>query len=588
MSGMNEKNFNLVTTAIPGPAACDSGTIMLGQWCIPDTAGGYSDTVVSSYHWDDRAKYYDDYLYLGGLYEKLLEQLSISLNARHGLNASLRYWRVIVGPWLRFFTDILFDRFESLKMAVSNYSIQDGHVFSYDAERLIPRDFMEFFQESVEDEWNHMIFAECMKALDLRIRVEGKLDYPRKPAVNVQHSLWRKLYGKLVPDSLNDIVFVSPAVKTARIVRLQLALGQMPWVYIPRRWEGEVDTDHESRAQLVINPGQEKFEQLLGKLVKHCLPKTYLEAFKPFRQEILASFPRAPKAIYTGNAYQADDSFKIWCAEMQEFQNVPLLVGQHGGNMGVSLFNQTEDHQKKVADRFLSWGWTDREHDNVVPFQSLKILPWNINQSDRGKILITTASYPRYFYCHYAVPVAGQYIAYINDQLSFLQHISPVLKDELIIRPDEDKYGWSFVSRLEKAGYANQIDNRNIPLYTALDGCRLVVGTANSTIYLEALANNFPTVVFFDPGYFELREDAIPVMSELEKCGIYHPSPVSAASFINRIHDHVAEWWSDEGVQAARRTFCRRYALAAENDNWNIACKLKAILDQLNTTEQVD
>jgi predicted dehydrogenase len=76
------------------------------------------DATVLQYHWNDRAKLCNDYRYLQDLYERLLLDLASQLNKIHGANHGVRYWRILIGPWLGYFTQILFDRWTSIQQAV--------------------------------------------------------------------------------------------------------------------------------------------------------------------------------------------------------------------------------------------------------------------------------------------------------------------------------------------------------------------------------------------------------------------------------------------------------------------------------------
>ena len=94
--------------------------ILLGDWCLKnldDILGSLEIYNKVPYHWDDREKYATDYIYLTEVYERILPPLAASLNAIHSTNYNLNYWRVIIGPWLRYFIDVLFDRYECVKMA---------------------------------------------------------------------------------------------------------------------------------------------------------------------------------------------------------------------------------------------------------------------------------------------------------------------------------------------------------------------------------------------------------------------------------------------------------------------------------------
>ena len=38
-----------------------------------------------------------------------------------------------------------------------------------------------------------------------------------------------------------------------------------------------------------------------------------------------------------------------------------LLIGQHGGLYGATLFSWFEKHEIKTCDKFLSWGWLEKK-----------------------------------------------------------------------------------------------------------------------------------------------------------------------------------------------------------------------------------
>ena len=44
----------------------------------------------------------------------------------------------------------------------------------------------------------------------------------------------------------------------------------------------------------------------------------------------------------------------------------------------------------------------------------------------------------------------------------------------------------------------------------------------NTTAYLESMLSNVPTIIFWEPGYFEIRNDAKEVFKKLKKGGLLH------------------------------------------------------------------
>ena len=82
------------------------------------------NAVVLPYHWDDRHKLYNDYQYLNSIYENTLIALQRQLNEIHQVDHSLQYWRILIGPWLGWFIQIVFDRWTMLNHAFDKYEIK--------------------------------------------------------------------------------------------------------------------------------------------------------------------------------------------------------------------------------------------------------------------------------------------------------------------------------------------------------------------------------------------------------------------------------------------------------------------------------
>ena len=92
--------------------------LFLGEWCNLFKDNHHNkklDIQINPYHWNDENKKSSDYLNLDTIYENKLKELSICLSNIHSLKFDERYWRIILGPWLKFFIDAVFDRYESVR-----------------------------------------------------------------------------------------------------------------------------------------------------------------------------------------------------------------------------------------------------------------------------------------------------------------------------------------------------------------------------------------------------------------------------------------------------------------------------------------
>ncbi len=162
--------YFLVTTALEGTWNSSRKTVFLGEWCKlfkKRPIWKKMDTTTHKYHWDDREKYYSDYQYLDSLYEKKLAILSQKLGKMHGVTTNIRFWRIIIGPWLRFFIDAVFERYENVSSLNKSHKIEDTLILEYKLHDWIASNFSHFYGQLTSDEWNHVIFSECIKDIGL-------------------------------------------------------------------------------------------------------------------------------------------------------------------------------------------------------------------------------------------------------------------------------------------------------------------------------------------------------------------------------------------------------------------------------------
>ena len=92
-------------------------------------------------------------IFINHLYEKCLNCLSEKLNEIHKVDHSVRYWRILIGPWLGQFIQMLFDRWSSL-YTVFKEKIDYTIVLSMPESNLIPNDMRHFNDLYIDDKWN--------------------------------------------------------------------------------------------------------------------------------------------------------------------------------------------------------------------------------------------------------------------------------------------------------------------------------------------------------------------------------------------------------------------------------------------------
>ncbi|GJQ50994.1 MAG: hypothetical protein HKUEN01_33800 [Candidatus Kuenenia stuttgartiensis] len=581
----------LATTALEEFWDKSQKIVFLGEWCkLYDRKNEWDklEHETLPYHWDDRQKLYSDYLYLNELSEKILEKLTERLNYIHSVSYPVRYWRIIFGWWLHMFVEILYDRYESIKVAERYGKVKNTYISYFKPGSWTPKDYNEFSPLSISDGYNYYIYSKIIEFIErLPYTVVDTLSFNKKlktysniqtNSINLKTLLKSiakrtiRVWDKIVPSSLNRIVFVSSYFSLTHQFMLQLRLGQIPYFGKPFDFEAlKFDFDPDIRKRLSLNMNGNEFEKLLTFLLPEQFPFYYLEGYGCIKQKALNSYPKNPKVIFTANASFNNELFKLWSSHYC-YRGSKLVHTQHGGAKGIWLFAGDEEYELKIADIYYSWGWENKEDRTIKPMPSPMLAGTQyLNYHKEGRILLVECALPRYSYWIGSASIAASgYNVYIEDQFRFIKTLSGNARKLLLVRLYMHDYGNSQRKRFEDMFPNVEYYNGSKSVYKQLSKSRLFIGSYNGTTYLQTLSANFPTILFWKPSHWELRETAKPYFNELHRVGILHDTPESAAAKVNEIYEYPIDWWQQSEVQRTRLEFCEMFARTSKKwiDEW--------------------
>jgi putative transferase (TIGR04331 family) len=589
----------LITTALEETWRDDVPVLFLGEWCRR-----YSrrqrwekmDAEVLPYHWDDRAKLCADYKHLQEFYERVLADLAGQLNQIHGVDHGVRYWRILAGPWLGYFIQMLFDRWCCIQSAASEYELSETVVLVGQEGAMVPNAMCDFIDLFLGDEWNQHIYALILRQFTrvpciLRGRQDAIAGANDAPAVGWKQQLKRsvaggiaRLAGILTRDE--DVFLLTTYLPALDELKLHLRLRQVPHL---SRSEPPIRVGVDGMQRRWSMPGEnrEEFEACVRSLIPQQIPTAYLEGYdRLVEQTARLSWPNRPKLIWTANSENADDVFKAWAAQKVE-RGAPLVIGQHGGHYGVGRWSFTEDHQLAISDRYLSWGWSEPGQTKIIPVGQLKSKsPLGIRHAKQPRALLVAAVHPRYSYVMYSTPVASQWINYFADQFAFVEALPKAIQDALIVRLYSQDLGWNQVARWHDRLPSVRLDEGRSNINDLIGQSRLYISTYNATTFLESFTMNVPTVIYWNPKHWELRESAIPYFEELKRVGIFHETPESAARHVAAIWDDVDVWWNSAEVRDVLDRFRKRYCHLPDDLLCHVENALRAVIDrsQMATT----
>ncbi len=571
----------LVTTPDARTWKSDRPIMFLGAWCtLPAERKRWAhlNAKVLPYHWDNREKFRADYPYLQQCYEEALASVADALNSHHGTQHSLRYWRIVLGPWLYLFIHILFDRWTMVAAAIQHPDVWDTVIVNDPEEELIPRDLRGMNPDDFR--WNLLLCA-CAIREQGGIKVEEMQGEPmglmeNSATVDPPRGIaeWTRKTVRLFLDRLvlpQEAFFISTGLPRPVVARIQWKLRQ-----VPKFWRSQpvpqVDPDLELRKSWYQNLGLDTtdvFKRFLAKMIQRQIPTCYLEGY-PELKGLVANlpWPKRPKVIFTSNSFQFDEVFQVWAAAQTQ-RGVPLVIGQHGGFYGVGKVVAGEDHQVAISDRFLTWGWRDAR-PSVHPLFALTNLErrHGVGNADGILLLVTVPIRMVSFKCSSWPVAAEQSQAFLSDQLRFTRALNEAIRNKLVLRIHQradEKVFSGFVHQWKEAFPAVEIDPSVTPIEGRIAQSRLFVYTYNSTGFLETFGRNIATVIFWDPDHWELREPAVPFFRRLMEVGIFHETPESAAHHVNAIWNDVAGWWQTPSVQEAVKAFVEQYVLNVPN-----------------------
>lgn len=572
---MSEKSRFLITTADMRSWRSDTPVLFLGEWCRPydkrGTWGKFDAEVVPPYGWNPGQKE-SDYIYVHSLCESLLIELCEALNSHHGTKHPSRYWRVVLGTWLHRFTAMVFNRWATIQFALGSYDVSKTVVLDFPWKRLVPLDYFDFARLYRTDAWNHAIYGRILKDwTNIRCKIISVADdseisgqFTPLPSVTLKQHIKRFVAEKIgiFAEALSrptDAFFISTYLPFLEECKLQLAFGQIP---VPRLSPPgpKVEPDLLRRNQFQLNAsGFTGFEKFIREIIPEQIPTCYLEGY-PALLELADGlhWPRKPKLIFTSNSFDSDEVFKVWTAAKVE-AGVPYIIGQHGANYGTAQFAPSEMHEIATADRYLTWGW----EDNCTKHYPVAALPivgkssgrWN----PRGGLVLVERSGG-----HREEPwdEVSVFKEYLENQFKFVEKLPDYIGRKVTVRLFSAHLclNWSENLMWKERRPETRLDLGTEPITKLISKNRLTIFSYNSTGILETLSRNIPTLVFWDPAHWPFRSSARPYFDRLKQAGIFHETPESVSAKVCEIWDDVDGWWRRGDVQAARRTFCDRFA----------------------------
>lgn len=557
--------MHLATTALSEFWDTRDELLFLGPWCLRHDRRGDWEGLRRSMMpspWEDREKFHAAAVYLDRQQERLLPALADCLNRLLGESGDLRYWRILAGPWLMHSLHATYDRYVQLLCAFERHPDLTTLLLEPGSFRT-PKDSEEALDLwTTDDLYNLQTYSQLLTGLGRRFPARPPL---RGEALNGNGHSPRPSLRRSLRESVRwaETALIKAAEGRADTALVDLYCpSSVTWtlafrsrfkaapVSLPAKEEAPAAAPDKRRAALAELPADDEFSKLWVRSLPDNFPALYLEGFRAARERALRRLRDSHRAMVSATAWHFSEPAKFFAAELSR-RGGRLIALQHGSNYGLLREMPFERHEKKISDKFLSWG--------EAPGLQLALLRGRPSPGSRRLLYVATSN-PRYPYRFYSAPQGHELEHYFEWQARFIEALDAQTRGRLAVRLYPYDYGHCRPQKLGERFPGLHLDNkRTFSASAAASG--LIIVDHPGTSMLTSLAGNFPTLLFWDPALWEFREEARGPLLRLRQAGIFHEDPQSAARALQQILQEGPErWWGRPEVQSAREEFAGRYA----------------------------
>jgi putative transferase (TIGR04331 family) len=494
------------------------------------------------------------------------------------------FWNTLISPWLVTMLMSVFIKQKTVDRALKDYDINSYSVL-LDYESFLRFDSDEKYTSfyRFDENWNfaqYTIILQCENGnlsnatpVECSPCIYNSSNETKKNSIFVNIVQRTSLFFlKLFPPK---IVFYAAYLDTISLIRLELLLGQFPFLFIRRFYNvGKKKYNRQLLEDIEID-GHDA-GKAMSIILKSTLPLYAVEEFDDIhRKVILSNLPINPKIIITATALWYDSFFKFYVAYVRQ-HSPSTIVGiiQHGGSVGI-IKSGVVDYEYGFCDYYFTWGeMSDDNNPHKIRFGIPK-KSHNIKKSEKLRkthVLIVRSWQPKH--TQKLTSEIDTDIDYLKDSVAFANKLNKkILNEHLLIRlfPEQKAFGSSIpIANNEEKYWRENYSNINLDKSSNINELysrsRIVVYTyLIGTGYVECLANNIPTIIISRHLDSIVSAEFEMIAEKLKQYNVLFDNPESAARHINNVFDDVDRWWNQEGLQTVLSEFNNKYAYKLDN-----------------------
>lgn len=302
-------------------------------------------------------------------------------------------------------------------------------------------------------------------------------------------------------------------------------------------------------------------DSILHNSVKYFFPMELLEGYDKISEEATKHINKnIPTSIFTGIGFYWSSQFAVWSAKCAEL-GTKIYGIQHGGTYGDVEALDVELLERKISDKYITWGWS--ENENTIPMPASRLI--NIKKESfikKNEILWVTTADSRFNYFVGQIVFGNRFLKYFEHQIHLYGSLSKEISKKIKIRLYKDDFGWKLKERfLDSYPNINFSDNSKNFVNEAAQSKLVIIDHLGGTTFLELLTLNIPVIIVANSNLFIHREEASSLYKSLKDVGVVFTSNEEAAMQIPEIINDIEKWMLNKERKKVIDNFKNKFAL---------------------------
>ncbi len=587
----------LITTNLKETHGKEEEILFAGDW-IKSSLSFEKDFKERKYKffetiWKDDAEINSFIPYLTDLRSKLLNKLSKDLNVIHNMNYSTRSWEIMINPWLHYYLEGMYTRFETINRILKkeeNLNFIYLNNLKFFETPFDVRDFTGYIRSS--DTYNQFIFQKIINFfLNIKKNKNLKLTYSDKKIKIEKNINFLKIHKNKKKEAQSYIrrfisFFLKKIIKNNKFylelnslglnfIFLSLKLKQIPFKDYEfftyekyyQFFQNKSINNVKLRNKISFSFNKENdFENFLSRNFLNDIPKFLIEDFSKIKNYV-EKIPYKSKIIVSDTKHEHNTLFKFWVANRVN-NNAKLITADHGGAYGGLNCFRSVMHEN-IADVAVRWF---KPINNNIQLPALQLLNKKRarNKNRRKYLLVISDTEVKYIKSIFLSPVYSRMIYQTEYLNSLFEKLDLNLKNDFIFKahPSDE---WKIANRLEKTFEKKRIITSKKKYWRYFNKSKIILCTYFSTSFCEAMISG-PTVLFLKSGIHTNAKEFEKLHENLKKSQILFDDPELASKHLNKVWNNVDDWWESNEVKRSRESFIKEAALVENNalEKWKL------------------